>query len=264
MRSGQCNSCSRPANCRRNSSSAPGPAGGRRSQGAAATPAAPPLRAARSTRTVVGSQRLRAFPSLPLQGAQSRQLRRQPRAQRPEVWTRGAQRRRPREALIPVAGPRQREGVEKPIAISEGKPVSSRTPTPSPSHTPFPLPQGQQVPGHSGPLPRFRLRPLHESVVSFPGARPLPAGGRPRPRSGVRGPRPAAAATNQPLRAFGAPIGAGGSRTRPQVLRRGELERRGSGNPVQTRENPRLCKSGACIRDPSCRDRPAGVAIAAT
>lgn len=70
------------------------------------------------------------------------------------------------------------------VRISEGKPASSSPP----SHTPHPLPQGQQVPGQGGPLPLLRLRPLHETVVSSPGARPLPAGGRLLPRTGVRTP----------------------------------------------------------------------------
>lgn len=111
LRSGQCNSRNRPANCRRNSSSGTEPAGGGRCQGVAAPPMAPTFPASRSMRTVAGVQRLRALLSLPLQGTQSRQLRRQPRAQSPEVWARGSQRRRPRKTLIPAAQPRQREGV---------------------------------------------------------------------------------------------------------------------------------------------------------
>lgn len=79
----------------------------------------------------------------------------------------------------------------------------------------------------------------------------------------MRARRPAAAPSNRPLRAFGVPIGAGGSKTRPQTCRRGDLERRPSGDSVRTVESPQLCECCACVQDPSCRDKPAGVAIAA-
>lgn len=70
-----------------------------RSSGFSGSTRSPPS----SSRTVSGSQHCSALLS-PLQSSQSRQLGRQPRAQRPEVCTRGAPRRPLRECTVPAAG----------------------------------------------------------------------------------------------------------------------------------------------------------------
>ena len=67
----------------------------------------------------------------------------------------------------------------------------------------------------------------------------------------MRARRPAAAPSNRPLRAFGVPIGAGGSRARPQTCRRGDLERRPSGNSVRTVESPSSVNPARAFRIPA-------------
>ena len=181
-RSGQCNSRNRPAHCRRNSSSAPGPTGGGRWSGrgggtqGSKPPDLPPC---------VPSPALNA--SVPSSRSRSRA---------PRVASSAASRahsaRKSGHKVPGDAAPgqpsylrrRRKSGRvwERLVRISEGRPAPSCTP----SHTRLPLPQGQQVPGHSGPLLLRGLRPLHASVASSSGARPLPVGGRLRPRSGVR------------------------------------------------------------------------------
>lgn len=198
-RSGQCNARSRPVNCRRNSSSASGPTGGGSHQGSGRSRGST-RRPPRSSRTVASAQYCGAVLS-PLQSSQSRQLGRQPRAQRPEVRTRGAPGRRLREGAVPAAG---RASVRLPLRLRPGASV------------PFPYPQ----PHRRTPYPKVSRSPatVAPSMVASagdPGRAPLSAGDRLHPEGASS--RPTRPLSNHILvrRSFGAPIGSVARHVRP-------------------------------------------------
>lgn len=144
------------------------------------------------SRTVAGAQHCGALLS-PLQSSQSRQLGRQPRAQRPEVCTRGTPRRPLREGIVPAAG---HASVRVPL---RPRPQAS-APFPYPQATPPNLlPQCQKVTRYHGPI--------HGNSVCGPGAR--------APFRQGKAPPPLPSASSLPLlsnhilvrRRFHAPIG---------------------------------------------------------